>query len=104
MYQFFPNITNTCCMCGELAKGVYAPHRDAALAGVVLCAGCADVEGLDDVEAVEAEVEVKASDAARKLADEAGITIADVAATLEPGKQVTKPDVEAYLQGQGESE
>jgi pyruvate/2-oxoglutarate dehydrogenase complex dihydrolipoamide acyltransferase (E2) component len=48
----------------------------------------------------ETEVEVEGTDAARRLAEDAGIDLADVAATLAPGKQVTKPDVEAYLREQ----
>lgn len=96
--EFFPRIVNTCCECGQPTTGVYAPNRDAARAGGGVCAECAGV-----VEAgAEIKADVEATDAARRLAEEAGIALADVAAGLEPGKRVAKTDVEAYLREQSD--
>jgi hypothetical protein len=63
------------------------------------------VDGEVFVQAVpDTSVDIDATDAATRLAQVAGIKLADVAAGLEPGKRVGKPDVDTFLREHGLAE
>ena len=85
------NTPNTCAGCGRAVAEVYADNADAARAGRGLCAKCATPVTLG----VE---EIPATPAARKLADEAGIDLYDVAAMFPTYAQIGVAQVRGYLQ------
>lgn len=91
----FPlDVGNTCSGCGRPILVAYAANRDAAIAGKGLCRKCA--EGTETAK-VTVNDEVDATPQARKLADQYGIDLYDVAAGLPGDQRVGKADVRAYL-------
>lgn len=101
-------VGNTCSECGRAILQAYATSMDEALAGGGLCGECAERAASVEAEVVEiAESlaswsindEIDATRQARKLADEHGIDLRDVAADLPDGQRVGKGDVQTYLDG-----
>jgi pyruvate/2-oxoglutarate dehydrogenase complex dihydrolipoamide acyltransferase (E2) component len=94
--NFYETIHNSCFDCGRPCEGVYASNRDEARSGGGRCKACAFPEPAPEPEPESGDI-INATDAARKLAQKAGVDLGDVqAAMAEPGR-VGQPDVAAYL-------